>query len=653
VALTERIREAVRPARPPERWGPATGIAFGMVVAIFLFYFAPYPIRHARLPAGFDPAWYIWRATYVGLRGIGPLSTASRPGHAVLSALLGSVSGQSQLELSVVFSQLLPAMLALAVGALATGVTGRGRTLWVATVAVTGAVLGTTRLVGENLANLLNVLLEVGALVVLIYAASRRRALWGAVALLVAAGLAHWEFLAVFGVIMAAAVAVSLVAARRAHEPRSLELLEETRFLVAIGLWTAAVVGFLIVAVLRAPFRTFEIFQSTHEYAPKFVTDLARLWPAAIAACLGVVVLLALGRQPLDENGAARRSFSARMVLGWALGSGAGVLFAMITLKVDRVPLPPHRFLGLLLAVPGMVAAGAAVWWAGAWVKERTGRTGGSRASRMAGAAVAVSLVLALAVPSVMRWYRYPILMDPGALQQAETAAQYVAQLPKGQPFVFVVDAYGPAIVYEAALRERMIRMVLPPDRQQDLHVFVGSPSDLLAGRRTLFLPEFNRVIAPFWDDVSRILPLHPPVLVLQSMGEDEFTQAISMASPVIGPGVALLQGPRPARGLSEGPLPNGVPSVPVAILRAVVLLALVSVAGIGWTRLILGDAGRSEVFVSLVPLVGTGMLLLGGFVATEAGVRLQGAGGIATFAAVALVGFGSARLAEPGKLTS
>src|SRR5437660_2751754 len=70
LALTEDIRESVRSARLPERWAPSTLLAAGIAVAIFLFYFAPYPIRHARLPAGFDAAWYVWRATFVGARGI-------------------------------------------------------------------------------------------------------------------------------------------------------------------------------------------------------------------------------------------------------------------------------------------------------------------------------------------------------------------------------------------------------------------------------------------------------------------------------------------------------------------------------------------------------------------------------------------------------
>ena len=80
----------------------------------------------------------------------------------------------SQLQLVVVFSQLLPSLLALAVGSLAAALTGRGRAVWVVTALVLGSTLGATRLVGENLANLVNVALEVGAILVVVYAATRR-----------------------------------------------------------------------------------------------------------------------------------------------------------------------------------------------------------------------------------------------------------------------------------------------------------------------------------------------------------------------------------------------------------------------------------------------------------------------------------------------
>jgi hypothetical protein len=627
VAVRERLRPAVKPAHPTG-WGPAALWATLVSLAIFLFLFAPYPIRHAQLPAGFDPPWYIWRGTFAGAAGLGPAGTASRPGYSVLSALLGSVTGRSQLELFVLFSQLLPALLALVVGALAATMTRRTWSLWLVTAAVAGAVLGATRFVGENVANLLTVALETGVFVVLTSAPSRTTALWASVALLVAAGLAHWVFLAVFGVGLAATVGLSLMAAARSQRGPAREARDEARLLVTIGLWTTAILGVLVLVVLEAPFRTFEIFRTSREFAPKLVTDLARLWPAALAGVLGTYAMRTARRARTDPQEEGERTFSRRMLLGWTIGCLTGVLFGLVTAGLHRFSLPPHRFLGLLIAVPGTVAGGTAVWWAATRVR-----------GRVAGIAVVLGAIGLLVIPSVTRWYRYPILMRPEALQQAVTAAQYVAQLPEGQPFVFDVGGRGPAVVYDAPLRERMIRMTLPPDRQEDLHLFVGKPSDLMAGRPTPDTGLRVQINQEYWEDVSRELPRHPPILVLQAMGAGEFLEAVAMGAPLVGPGVALLQGPHPSRPLIEGPSPDGVPSLTSALGWALVLLVLLAAAGAGWTAVVLGRAARPMIFVSLAPLMGTGALLLGAFAATEMGVRLQGAGGVATYVAVTLGG--------------
>jgi hypothetical protein len=606
--------------------------------AIFLFLFAPYPIRHARMPAGFDPPWYIWRATFAGRAGLGPVGTASRPGHAVLSALLGSVTGRSQPELFVLLSLLLPAMLALALGAMATNVGRRSVRLFVVTVAVAGGVLGATRLVGENVANLLTVMLEVGAMLVVMNASSRRAAMWGSVPLLVAAGLAHWVFLAVFGVGLAMTAGLTLARANGADPTRSARLRDEARLLVTIGTWTAAILIVLVVFVLRAPFATFELFRTSREFSPKLITDIARLWPTALAGAVGWYILIRRPgvAEPADEPA---RSRSERLIIGWAFASAGGVLFGLVTVAIHRFGLPPHRFLGLLIAVPGVVGAGTAVWWAA----QRLGWG-------LAGVAVVVAGVGLLTVPSVLRWYRYPVLMSAEAVQQAETAAQYVEQLPTGQPFVFDVDTRGPAVVFDAPLRERMIRMALPPDRQEDLHLFVGSPSDLLAGRRTPDTGLRVQINQAYWEDVARVLPRHPPVLVLRAMGEAEFSEALAMGAPAIASGVALLQGPRPTQPLVTGPLPQAVPSTGAALGWALVLLALVAAAGVGWTALALGGIRSPLTFVPLVPVIGAGALLLGAFVATEIGVRPHGAGGVAIYVAVALGGTVAAAMRTRGR---
>src|SRR5213594_1634134 len=68
----------------------AAGAAF---VAVFLLYFLVYRVRHFSLPLGWDTPWYVWRADFVAHVGLGPLDTASRPGHELLSGTLESLTG--------------------------------------------------------------------------------------------------------------------------------------------------------------------------------------------------------------------------------------------------------------------------------------------------------------------------------------------------------------------------------------------------------------------------------------------------------------------------------------------------------------------------------------------------------------------------------
>ena len=245
-----------------------------------------------------------------------------------------------------------------------------------------------------------------------------------------------------------------------------------------------------------------------------------------------------------------------------------------------------------------------------------------------------------LLVPTVIRWYRYPILMSPAALQEAKTAAGYVAHLPAGQPFIVIVGPEGSAGHYTAVLRERMIRMELPADRQAGLRIFPGNPADLLVGRRTITGDSrTDQVTLSYWRAVAAILPEQPPILLVQELGRDEFGQGTGLGAPVIAPGVILVRGPPPARPLAEAPAPDASVTV-ISFLEGIALLALLWVAGSGWTALLLGREPPPEVRVSLTPVIGMGALLLGGFVATELGLRMHGVGGPAVYAVVTLSGW-------------
>jgi len=639
---TRGLLEPTPLAEPRERRGRGAAnvlwIAVALTLAIFLLYLLKYPLEHARMPAGFDAAWYVWRARFVAANGVGPFGTAYRPGHAVLSALLGSVSGTGQLQLFVVFSELLPALLALAVGAFGFSALRRDRPSWAITIGLTGAALGATRLVGENIANLLNLTLEVGALAILISAWSRRRAIAGAVLMLVAAGLSHWLFLAVLESALAVAVLLSWFASRSRSDWKRLAAGSDARSITTVGVATAAALGFLIMVVLRGPLATFEIQLNPLEFAPKLLTDLARLWPLGLLAAIGIVPAVALARA--DGELSLERRMGTRLLVSWGISSLVGLLVGLVGFRVtSHLSLPPHRFLTLLAALPGVILAGAGVRWLQEQGARRLLRRFGGPVATGLSACVVVASVIFVLLPSVFRWYRYPVLMGSVALKQASVAAEYVDGLPPGQAFVVVVDANGPADDYAAPLRERMIRMELSPDRQADLHLFPGYPTDLLARRRTFTgHPLTTQVTLPYWRDVSPLLSAHPPILAIQAMGATEFDQTLALGGRQIATGVALLQGPLPNRGFSDDLAPDASVTV-ITVLRGMALMALLWAAGWGWTRLLFGPETAPEVWLALAPTIGMGVLLLGAFTATELGLRMGGAGGPVTYAVVTVVG--------------
>jgi hypothetical protein len=628
---------SIRPARSPSLALPIAAFVLG--AAIFAFYFLVYRIRLFPVPVGFDTSWYVWRARYVGEHGLGPLDTAVRPGHALLSSVLGSVTGRSQLELAAILPLVLVSVFALALGAFASAGFGVRRWRWGIAVAIAGTVLGATRFVGENVANLLLLALVVAGLAALARWVGGEPGLGGAVMLFVAAGLVHWTFLAVVGAILALAALMAVPASRRAAAAGVPLIRTEAGTLAASIGATAVLMVMAVVGVLRAPFSTFEIKEDPMRFLPKLREDLSHLLlPLTAPVAAAGATALALGReppQPSSTNGRPR-SLVLRILVAWTAVSVVGIAYGVATKN-----LPPHRFLMMMVAVPGMVALTAAVWWVGSSVLRATGE---HAAARRAGVRAKVAMVLAvgiLTLPGAVTWYRHGpgIWLDRVGLQQTETAAAYVHGLPPRTPIVFLIGPLGPAGLISVPLKERNIRVGLPTDREVDTHFFVGEPADLLAGRRTHVSGPIDSETEPYWEDVRRVLPLRPPVLVLQSFGPGQFQSALGMGASVLAPGVALLQGPSPAVPLSEAPLPRPVPRTVRGLLLGGVLLLLLGAAGLGWAAVIFGPRASPEVLWSSAPAAGAAALILAGLVAAESGIRLAGPGGIATYIAVVVGG--------------
>jgi hypothetical protein len=611
--------------------------AFGMGLGIFALYFLVYRTRHFGMPVGFDTSWYVWRAQYVAENGLGPLATAVRPGHALLASVLGSVSGRPQLTMAVVLPLALVSTFALAVGAFTSIGLGARRWRWAVAVTVTGTLLGATRLVGENVANLLLLALVVAALTALTRWISGGPGLPGSVALLVAAGLAHWTFLAVIGAMLAGSAVLALPASRRRWAVGVPIVRTETGALGAAIGSTAALMLAVVIGVLRAPFSTFEIREETRRFIPKLREDLRRVvWPlTGPVAALGAVHL-ARYRPVRSDPTSEPRPFALRVLTAWTAVAAIGTVYGIATLN-----LPPHRFLTLLVAVPGAIAVAAAVWWLGAVVASRVRGRSGSPWPTALGAAATLVAVGVLSIPGGLAWYRHGpgVWFDRATLRESQTAAGYVQTLRPGTPIVFLVGPFGDAGLLSVPLKERNIRAGLPVDREADMYLFVGDPDDLVAGRRTHVSGPVDHATQRYWEDVRTVLPEHPPVVVLQATGQGQFAAAITQGADLIAPGVALLQGPPPASAVAEQPVPRPVPRTLLGLLWGAVLLSLLGAAGLGWARLIVGRGVPPEVRWSMAPAVGAGALILGGLVAVKLGVRLAGPGGVATYVVVTLAG--------------
>jgi hypothetical protein len=604
------------------------GVAF---VGAFLLYFMIYRVRHFELPLGFDAPWYVWRTDFVSSLGIGPLDTTARPGTALLSATLHSLTGLSGLELEVVLPFVLVALFAVTVAtAVWEGLAWGDRWRWTVPAAVSAGLLGTTRLVGENVANLLNLVLVVGGLFLLVRFVTVGRGFIGAVLMLLAAGLAHWLFLSVFAVVAAVWFALALPSSRRAMTAGTPLWRTESGGIASATAVTVSGMAGLIYGVLDTSYRTFEIHEAKRRFIPKLREDLGALQVAFTgpATALGIAALVDEERR--NTSPPIRGTF-LRLTAAWAVVALGGLAVTAATKA-----LPPHRFLTLFVALPMVVAIAGAVVYAVRWVADR-----GMRFLPAVAGIVAVGL---LTVPAMFAWYGGngpQQFFDATAFQQAREASLFVDALPERRPVVFVVSPIGPFGPISTAQKERTIRAAMPPDRQESVHVFPGEPGDLLAGRRTLVAsPDVNRENLTYWQDVRPVLASHPPVVVLEELGEREFQEAAqNYGATKIAPGVLVIpSGATPQQVARLGEL-HPVPPTEVGLGRAVALAFLLGVAGLGWASWSLGPGSGALTILSLAPAAGAAVLILGALATVKAGFALGGAAGIATYAAVTVLG--------------
>src|SRR5439155_10259753 len=317
------------------------------------------------------------------------------------------------------------------------------------------------------------------------------------------------------------------------------------------GAASAGVTAALVGVILRAAFRTIEIAQDSRLFRKKIRTDAVRLMVPGSLGIVGIRWIPSIDRRARAAGATDRRfAFSLRIVAAWTWVMAIGLVFGIFTWF-----LPPTRFLAHLVALSGAVTVAILLTETARWL----GRTFGRHRPRWLPASVIALAVMAalalLSLPGLIRWYPYPVLMDPEALAEARSAGRYVSALPPGQPVVFLTDYLGgkPG-AYATVMIDRTIRIGMPEHRDTDVFVVPGTLEDLLAGRRT---PAPNssadRISRPYWDAVRGLLPGDPPILVLRATGATQYQDAVARGAVVIAPGVARARGPDLPLGAAFG----------------------------------------------------------------------------------------------------
>lgn len=296
------------------------------------------------------------------------------------------------------------------------------------------------------------------------------------------------------------------------------------------------------------------------------------------------------------------RGFTRRFLVAWSAVTILAVPVGMVTGWY-----PPDRVVTFAFALPMLAALGAVGLWQLLAARNRRVAWG-----------VTVVVVTVLVGATMWSWNRQNQYLEPEQLNAATLAGRIASTLPPGTPLVFVIDNYSSKLGFQTTQVANIARAAVPPDRAQDVYVYVGEPARFLSGRPTIRgrRAGFNLLSRTTLAQIPR-----GPVAVFVSSAFDKVTadrrsSQLTAWSPLVSSSVP---GPR-----AIAPLPGEVAPSNAFAITGSTLLALLFLwgVGLGWARWAIADDVTST---AVAPAFGVGVIALAGLVAERIGVPLTG----------------------------
>jgi len=256
-----------------------------------------------------------------------------------------------------------------------------------------------------------------------------------------------------------------------------------------------------------------------------------------------------------------------------------------------------------LLAAFGLVLLGEALgrWWL-AWP-------------------IGIVLVALIVAPAARDWRDSFPYMSSYEVDHMNLAARIaVDRSDPGTPLVYVANSHDPdEALFLLTHTANVARATVPPDRVNDVRVFLGSPSDLAAGHASV-------IGDPTYDNASAwSLAQIPPGPHLTFVVGEEIRDPADLATPGLtrwDPNVASSEGTPTALA----PLPDEL--APVAARKILAgtwrTFLLLLVLGLGWSWFALGDVASG---VAAAPAFAAPILALTAFALGRLGAPLGSPG--------------------------